>query len=434
MSSTSHPPNGHRSSPLPKPTSATPPPRPRPSAGIPSGPAHRSALSVSITPTASSASRNVRSPPLSYAEADSQPGDPLGDLTPTSNPTPTPPTPDSPTPESPPSSGYSSSASSIMSLPPLSISPHVLESLQRQLVEKSELLNLANDHISHQSVQIQHLQAKLQSYQHAHTAVLTAVEGAGSGVGRGEEVKQLRVLVSHLHGMLAARDEVIAEQDKELGYWQQQIKTLKEAREKDVERVSEAERERDRDRDRIRLVEAELVRLRERERERKERGEERRDQQLQQPTAERRTHSEEEPRARHRVDPPVHEEQKALLQPPHPASAPPPVSVFRAQSEPVTAPVLSSTNTAAAVVSPPPISVSPVNASALSPSAAGGSPGGSLSPFPGRLGVGRGLLPKVRRSAPSSARQSPTLMPSTNGAATPPPAPLAEVAGPPSPS
>ena len=163
----------------------------------------------------------MRSPGVSYAEADVAPAGALGDLTPTSNPTPSPPcATDEPT---SPASSLSSSASSVMSLPPLSISPRVLESLHRQLGEKATLLGLANDHISHQSVQIKHLEAKLHSYQQANAAMLTAVEGAGLGAGRGEEVKQLRVLVTHLHGMLAARDDIIAEQDRELLYCQQQI-------------------------------------------------------------------------------------------------------------------------------------------------------------------------------------------------------------------
>ena len=403
----------------------TPPPRPR----NPPAPTHRSALSVSTLPSTSS-SLPLRYPPLLYAEADpAPPPHPLGDLTPTSNTTPSPPTPRtpiSPIPESSPPSSPSSTASSVMSLPPLSISPRVLESLQRQLVEKSTLLNLANDHISHQSVQIQHLQAKLVWYQQAQASVPTAVGvggldggggGLGGGAGRGEEVKQLRLLVAHLHGMIAARDEVIGEQDKELCYYQQQMRQLKEAREREVERLGEAESERDRDRERLRVVEAELAKMKERERDRKER-EERREQPapLQ---AERRAYSdstEQEMRhlqadaARHRGE----ERQEEALQPAlasvvdaHPASAPP-VLPLRTQSEPVTAAAVTGAPAEATSASSP---TSPLVSSAVSsPTLAQQTSPLALSPLsspsPTSSTTQRPLLPKVRRIGPASARAS----------------------------
>ena len=319
-----------------------------------------------------------------------------------------------------------------MSLPPLSISPRVLESLQRQLVEKSTLLNLANDHISHQAVQIRHLQAKMAFYQQAQatsvqplTVGVAGVEGAVGGVGRGEEVKQLRLLVVHLHGMIAARDEVIGEQDKELCYYQQQLRQLKEAREKEVEALAEAERERDSDRERLRVLEAEVAKMKDRERDRKDRQEWK--EHTQPLSTDRRAHSEQteeqmrqlaQEAARHRGEGGHQEELKQVfassaVDQQHPASAPP-VLPFRAQSEPATAAIAEPPPAEAASASSP--SSPAVSSSAVSPPAPAGhasplalsplsSPSSAASTTP------RPLLPKVRRSGPPSARASPQIQP-----------------------
>ena len=157
---------------------------------------------------------------LHYSDDDQLQVDNLGDLTPTSNRTPSPPSSalyNHSAPHSPQSatSSTGSDASSIMSLPPLSIPPRILDALHRELAEKSQLLSLANDHIQHQSVQIQHMQAKLTSYQEANNAMLSANVGTGPGPsgGRSEEVKQLKVLVSHLYNMIAQRDAIVDEQE-----------------------------------------------------------------------------------------------------------------------------------------------------------------------------------------------------------------------------
>lgn len=123
-------------------------------------------------------------------------------------------------------------------LPPLLISPAELESLQAQLREKTALLSVATDHISEQSVQIQSLTAQLQAQSQSQASLLS--------LANSDELRQFQTLVQHLHQMIAQRDEIIGEQEKELNYYQQQLRSWKSerAREVDDRRALEAELDR----------------------------------------------------------------------------------------------------------------------------------------------------------------------------------------------
>jgi len=135
------------------------------------------------------------------------------------------------------------------SLPPLSISPAELENLHQQLNEKTSLLSAATDHISEQSVQIQRLHAQLQSQEQSNASLLSS-----SFQSNGEETRQFQLLVNHLHQMIAQRDEIISEQEKELNYYQQQLRAWKNDRMREVEVTREREA-------RMKALEAELSKL-----------------------------------------------------------------------------------------------------------------------------------------------------------------------------
>ena len=323
-----------------------------------------------------------------------------------------------------------------MSLPPLSIPPRVLDALHREVAEKSQLLSLANDHIQHQSVAIQHLQAKLTSYQEANNAMLSAnvAPGAGSSGGRSEEVKQLKVLVSHLYNMIAQRDAIVEEQEKELHYYQQLVRQVKHDREKEVEKDREKEKERDRERERIKQLELEVSKLKEKEREREERKEqERRERETEKQKEEEGTRRRQEDDKGERLMKTLDERSSSPALQVQTSSPPPPVPPppLRTSSSPVPSITVSVASNAAHPPRPLSITASPLlaSASSSSPHSANSSPTmtGFRAPSPGTpLSASasassrqspHGLLPKVRRASPmsASASSSPTL----GGAAVP---------------
>ena len=359
--------------------------------------------------------------PLHYSDDDQLQADNLGDLTPTSNRTPSPSSSHYPThthhaPHSPQSavSSTGSDTSSIMSLPPLSIPPRILDALHRELAEKSQLLSLANDHIHHQSVAMQHMQAKLTSYQEANNAMLSANVGSGTGAGggRSEEVKQLKVLVSHLYNMIAQRDAIVEEQEKELHYYQQFMIKHKQDREKEVEKEREKERERDRERERTKQLELEVLKYKgDRERKDKEEREERKEQERRERDREEREsggmkqEDEGEERKVNRSDvrsPPSG--RRVRTSPPPPVPPPP----LRTDSPPA--------STASSVASLAVSSSRASNLTASAPSSSISSPKSDVRNLsvvsPTALAAAsfrqspHGLLPKVRRASPSSASSS----------------------------
>ena len=399
--------------------------------------ARAATLSVELSASAYPSTTRALTPQLAdsllhYSDDDQLQSENLGDLTPTSNRTPSPSSAlygtDSAS-HSPHSavSSTGSDASSIMSLPPLSIPPRILDSLHREIAEKSQLLSLANDHIHHQSVQIQHLQTKLTSYQEANNAMLSANVGSGASAagGRSEEVKQLKVLVSHLYNMIAQRDAIVEEQEKELHYYQQFMSQHKQDKEKEVEKDRERERERDKDRERVRQLEMEVQKYRgERERERKEKEEreERKEQERGERERERETNTSR----------PEGEEEERKVERPEVRSPPSSRRVRTSPSPPVPPPPLQTESpTSSKVASSTSLSrPSFLSAASMSPSS-GCSPRSASSTSdvrgcsPTALSVAsfrqspHGLLPKVRRASPMSASASASSSPLFSGESVP---------------
>ena len=356
---------------------------------------------------------------MHYSDDDQLQSDALGDLTPTSNRTRSPSSAryTNSAPHSPQSasSWTGSHASSILSLPPLSIPPRILDALHRELAEKSQLLSLANDHIQHQSVQLQHMQAKLSSYQEANHALLSAnvsSGGAASG-GRGEEVRQLKVLVSHLYNMIAQRDVIVEEQESELHYYQRFMTQYKQEKEREVEREREREKERDRERERMKQLELEVHKYRA-ERKAQEEREERKEQeqggdgkrQDSDPGRKRREAEGEERKGNSAGIRSPPSSRRVRSSPPPPVPPPPlktddsPVPCTTSAAPPLAVSLSRPASTAASLS---PSSVSSPRSSADARSMNGVSPITALSPASTFRQSPHGLLPKVRRASPMSA-------------------------------